>query len=193
MGHLWGTPVQTAGTLMTADDLLHSAYESGYELIEGRLVKMSPTGFAHGEIAQGFSFAIQAFVKPRKLGAVVAAETGFVVSQPGQPDTVLAPDVAFVRASRLPPRESPERRKFLHLAPDLVVEVASPGQSTTELAAKAQFWLQAGVRLVWVAWPETATVDDWRSGVSMTTLTDADALDGYDVLPGFAHRVGSLF
>ncbi len=190
---LWGEPVASAQARMTADELLRdSRYESGYELIDGRLVKMAPTGFSHGQIAQEFSFAIQSWVKPRQLGTVVAAETGFVVSQPGQPDTVLAPDVAFVRADRLPPAGAPELKKYLRLAPDLVVEVASPNQSVAALAAKAQFWLDVGVRLVWVAWPESEQVDVWRAALPKQTLTRADTLDGHDVLPGFSYPLSQI-
>lgn len=179
---------------MTAEELWRDRrYATGYELIEERLVKMSPAGYLHGEIVQELSRVIGNFVKPRKLGTVAAAETGFVVSQPGQPDTVLAPDIAFVRADRLPPRNSPERKKYLRLAPDLVVEVVSPDQFGPEVTSKAQFWMQVGVRLLWVVWPDAQTIDVWRPNVTMHTLTSTDALDGYEVLPGFTQPVGELF
>jgi Uma2 family endonuclease len=194
MAILWGQLEPAAPPLMTADELFYDKrYQQGYELIEGRLVRMSPAGNLHGEIVQEFGRIIGNFVKPRKIGTVVAAETGFIVSKPGHPDTVLAPDVAFIRADRLPPRNSPERKKYLHLAPDLIVEVASPSEYHPEMDAKAQFWINAGVQLVWVAWPETQTVDVWQPGQQMHTLTADDMLDGYAVLPGFTQLICDLF
>ena len=154
---------------------------------------MAPTGGTHGEIAMEFGFILRQFVKEHRLGIVLAAETGFLVSQQDQPDTVLAPDVAFVQIGREPPKGSPEREKFWHLAPDLVVEVASPVQGKRVMATKAREWLTTGVRLVWVVWPKTQQVDVWRPQQPLLTLTSTDNVDGYDILPGFTHLVGKIF
>ncbi|MBF6589958.1 MAG: Uma2 family endonuclease [Ktedonobacterales bacterium] len=156
---------------------------------------MSPTGFRHGDIASELAFALQSYVKPRKLGKVPAAETGYIFSLPGQPDTVLAPDVSFVRADRVPASTDPSIMTFLRLAPDLAVEVASPDQYKPEMAAKARLYLAAGVRLVWLVWPASQTVDVWRPGTDapVATLTTTDALDGLEVVPGFTCPVVDLF
>jgi Uma2 family endonuclease len=194
MAILWGMPEPAAPALMTADELFGDPrFAHGYELIEGRLVKMSPGGNLHGEIAQAFGAILFMFVRQQRLGIVVGAETGFVIELPGRSETVLAPDAAFIRIDRVPPRNSAERRKYLRLAPDLVVEVVSPNDTRPEVEAKAQFWLDAGVRLLWVAWPDTQMVEVWRSGIATATLTSVDMLDGYDVLPGFTHLVGDCF
>lgn len=116
-------------------------------------------------------------------------------AEPAPADTILGADVAFVRAGRLPPEESPEWSSYLRLAPDLVAEIASPSQYRPDLAEKAQHWLRAGVRLVWVIRPERRQVDVWRAGQAApsTTLTSDDALDGLDVVPGFSSPLATLF
>jgi Uma2 family endonuclease len=191
----WGERVEGAGP-MTADELLAMGDAShGFELVNGVLVRMSPTGFQHGGITLDLGSALNAYVKPRKLGKVMAAETGFLLSHAGQPDTVLAPDVSFVHVDRLPAPTDPNITKFLPLAPDLVAEVASPDQYKPEMATKAQRYLEFGVHLVWIVWPGTKAVDVWRPGsdAPVSTLAIGDALDGQDVVPGFSYPLAELF
>jgi Uma2 family endonuclease len=140
--------------------------------------------------------AILAFVDARDLGAVTGADGEYDLTLPGdQYETVLGPDVAFVRADRVPPRDSAEYRRAWRLAPDLVVEVASPSQYRPEMAAKAQRYLAAGTRLIWVVWPKDRRVDVWRPGSAapVQSLSEDDALDGLDVLPGFTYPLTRLF
>lgn len=198
----WADIVEDAPP-MTADDLLDLSAKADaegdpcvYELVEGRLVRTMPADAQHGDIVMEIGFALQAFVKPRRLGRIYAAETGFIISGLGGPDTVLAADVAFVRMDRLPPRNSLEYVRYLRLAPDLVGEMPSPTQYRPEITAKVQSWLGGGVRLVWVAWPQARTVEVWRPDhpdAPMATLADGDSLDGLDVLPGFRYPIAQLF
>jgi Uma2 family endonuclease len=181
---------------LTADELLALPDDDKgrwrYELVEGRLVRMPGPGGEHGEITAILSWAVVSFVKAHRLGRVLAAETGFELG----PDTVRGADVAFVRADRLPARDSAEWKKYWQLAPDLVAEVASPSQGHDAMDAKARAWLVAGVRLVWVVWPARREVDVWRptdTSRPTITLTLSDALDGMDVLPGFTFPVADLF
>lgn len=165
-----------------------------YELVEGRLVRMSPPGGEHGALALDLGGPLRGYTKARNLG-VTLVEAGFLLSAPGHLETVLAPDVAFIRSERVPPRDSPEWRGFWRLAPDLVVEVASPGQSRPELAEKARRWLAFGTRLVWIVWPARHEVEVWRAdhGESVATLGLSDVLDGEDVVSGFSYPIASLF
>src|ERR1039457_1183338 len=103
---------------ITADELLHMGDIGRCELIYGELVMMSPAGFAHGEIALWIARFIADFVEEHDLGAVLAAETGYLVET--NPDLVRAPDASFVRKDRLPSRG---RKKFFAGVPDLAVEV----------------------------------------------------------------------
>lgn len=191
----WAERVPDRGP-MTADELLRLPADGWrYELVDGVLVRMPPPGFDHGELVMNIGGELRNFVRQRGLGTVTGAETGFLLSRTGQPDTVLAPDVAVTRADRIPPRGSPLRKKHLRLAPDLVAEVASPDQYRPEMIAKARVYLDAGVRLVWIAWPAAQAVDVWRPGsdAPVSTLSMGGALDGLDVLPGFSYPLAELF
>ena len=191
---LWGALLPDSGVL-TADDLLRRTSDGHhYELVEGRLLQMASAGGEHGVIVAEINAALHTFVKVRRLGVVTVAETGFLLSPVGTLDTVLAPDVAFVQAGRTPKRGTPGYAGYWRLAPDLVVEVASPSQSRPELRAKAETWVTAGVRLCWLIWPADQQAEVWRvGGTNATMLTSADALDGEDVVPGFSYPLGDLF
>lgn len=192
----WAEHVPGAGP-MTADELLALQDDDGWqhELVDGVLVRMPSPGYRHGRIVFRLAMALATYVTAHILGEVVAAETGFLLSRPGEPDTVLGPDIAFVRAEHVPSHNAPGIEKYLRLAPDLVVEVASPDQYKPEMAAKAKIYLVAGVRLVWVVRPAARTVDVWRPGsdAPVATLTTDDALDGLDVVPGFIYPLTDLF
>ena len=192
----WAEPVPDAKVPMTADELLRLPRDGWqYELVEGRLVKLPSVGPWHAHKASRLDTALTIFVDARQLGIVLVGEPGFTLSQPGQPDTVLAPDVAFVHRDRVPAEGSPEGSGFWRMAPDLAVEVVSPSQHHPEMAEKARTWLNAGVRLVWMVWPAAKQVEVWVQGHDepVATLDIGDALDGRDVLPGFSYPVASLF
>lgn len=130
-----------------------------------------------------------------RLGTVLSSETGFLLSQPGQPDTVLAPGVSFVRAEHVPAQGSLEWASYWRVAPDLLAEVVSPSQFRPEMAEKACLWLASGARLVWIVWPRARQVDVWLPGHDepIATLSVSDQLDGRDVLPGFTYPLADLF
>ena len=119
---------------------------------------------------------------------VVTAEAGFRIAH--DPDTVRAPDVAFVRAERIPPGGV---KGFFQGPPDIAVEVVSPNDRASEVMAKAQDWLQAGCPLVWVVDPETRTISVYRSRSEISVLNETDTLTGGDVLPGFSVAVAEIF
>ncbi|HVC82579.1 MAG TPA: Uma2 family endonuclease [Chloroflexota bacterium] len=101
-------------------------------------------------------------------------------------DTVLGADIAFVRAERLPLPPPRRGTSYRPLAPDLVVEIASPSQDQPEIGEKARLWLDRGVRQVWVVWPERRAIDIWTAGAAAPhTPRDAASLDGGDIVPGF--------
>lgn len=185
-GAPWAEPL-----LVTADELLRLPEDEWrYELVEGRLVRMSPTGGTHGRIVMALLRAVDRFVEERRLGEVFPAETGFRILPEGEADTVLAPDLAYVRAGREP---GPETEGYPDIAPDLVVEVASPSQGRVEMRAKARKWLNAGVRLVWIVLPEARTVEVWQDGGLASIVNVNASLSGQDVLPGFDLAVKDLF
>ena len=177
----------TVDQITTAEQLFQANLQH-CELIRGELIMMSPAGFDHGRFAVNVGSALANFVKARSLGSVVSAETGFRIAH--DPDTVRAPDVAFVRADRIPPGGV---KGFFQGAPDLAVEVVSPGDRPSEVMAKAQDWLQAGCPMVWVVDPETRNVSVYSSRKEVAILTAADTLTGGDVLPEFSILIAEVF
>ena len=177
----------TVDQIRTAEQLF-AANLQHCELIGGELVMMSPAGFDHGRFASRVVAALENHATRRGQGVVTTAEAGFQVAH--DPDTVRAPDAAFVRAERIPPGSV---KGFFQGAPDLAVEVISPSDRPNEVAAKVQDWLRAGCRLVWVVDPEKRTVTAHRSRNEVVVLTVADTLTGGDVLPEFAMPVAKIF
>ena len=181
---------------MTSDDLLNLPDDGWrYELVEGRLVRMPPSGYQASRIAGRLYAAVLAFVDAHGLGGVTPPDGGYDLGPAGQKDTTLAPDVAFVRAEHLPPHVVFDEEKTVPFAPDLAVEVASPNQYRPGMETKARRYLAAGTRVVWVMWPRRREVDVWRSGETgpAQTLRVGDLLMGGAVLPGFSYSVGDLF
>ena len=176
--------------LMTAGDLARLP-EDGcrYELVRGELRKMPPAGEEHGGVAMRIGWRLAQYVEENGLGKVYAAETGFLLES--DPDTVRAPDVAFVRQERL--LESGTVTGFRPGAPDLAVEVVSPGDTHSEVEVKAMEWLKAGCRIVLTLNPRNRTVTVYRSLNEISLLTEEDTLDLGEVLPGWAYPVRVLF
>lgn len=176
--------------LMTAEELLTLPDDGhSYELVKGELRMMTPAGFEHARIAGRIAVLIGQYANLHELGVILTAEPGFTLTR--DPDTVRAPDVAFVRTERIP-LES-EQKKFAELAPDLVVEVISPSDRMTELNAKIEEYLNAGVKLIWVIDPGTKSVTEHRPGAAPLNFAPSAELAGRDVLPGFRCKVSEFF
>jgi Uma2 family endonuclease len=173
---------------MTSEELAEQPLDNKRtELVRGRLVVREPAKAEHGRIAAQMLIDIGIYLREHPIGTVYAAETGFTLAR--SPDTVRAPDVAYIRADRTP-REPVIG--FDEIAPDLVVEVLSPGDRARMVRTKVAHWLQAGTLLVWVIDPRKRCAQVFRADGSAITLTGADTLDGENVLPGFAVSVASI-
>ena len=174
--------------LLSVEDVERLPSDLKWELVDGVLIEMPPANARHGGIAANVAFLLSSYVRPRRLGWV-SVEVGFIIRR--GPDAIRAPDVAFIRAERMPPTGPPER--FWEIAPDLVVEVISPDDRPGEIQAKVREWIEAGVPLVWLLYPRTRTVVVIRSLLDREELTAEDTIDGGDVLPGFSCPVADLF
>jgi Uma2 family endonuclease len=176
--------------LLTAEEVEQMPQRDAHvELVKGELVTMTPAGAEHGEYAGNIFAALHTFVRQHKLGTTYAAETGFILSR--NPDTVRAPDAAFVSSERA---SHPMRREgFFDGAPDLAVEVVSPTDIDEDVEEKVLEYLQAGTKLVWIIRPRTRTITAYRSLTNIRVLTQRDTLDGDDVLPGFRVPVQDIF
>jgi Uma2 family endonuclease len=182
--------MSTEVQLMTADELLALPDDDlCYELIKGELIRMPPPGHIHGLVTMRIASPLGQHVTANKLGIVYAAETGFLIHQ--NPDTVRAPDVAFLNQQRV--GTAGEVEGYWVGAPDLVVEVVSPSDSVGYVEDKVEQWIEAGSRLVWVVSPKLRTVTVYRSLTDVTTLTEKDTLDGDDVVRGFKLNVAEIF
>lgn len=150
---------------------------------------MSPASQKHGRLGMRVSGPLDRYVEEHRLGAVFAAETGFRLAS--SPDTILAPDVAFVRQERIAAIGDVEG--YWPGAPDLAVEVVSRHDLYTEVEEKVIDWLEAGARMVVVVNPRKRTVTVYRSLTSITILTERDTLDGGDVVPGWSLPIRDIF
>jgi len=177
-------------TLMTADELMRMPNDGHrHELVSGELKTMSPPGFEHGEVILALGELLRPFVRQHGLGRISGGDPSFLLAR--DPDTVLAPDVAFISKARL--AANAMKKGLWAGAPDLAVEVMSPNDTLRETDGKAKAWLRAGTSMVWVVNPARRTVSVYRSTTDVKTLAEDRDLDGQDVLPGFRCRVAELF
>lgn len=175
-------------TIITAEELFQMGDIGPCELVQGELMRLPYNGFEHGAVAAGISAVLGNFVKTRKLGVVLAGATGFVLSR--NPDTVRAPDAAFVRTERIP---AGGQNKFFEGSPDLAVEVLSPDDRSSEVNAKIHDWLRTGCAQVWVVDPQNQTVTVYRSRGESAVFALEDTLAADDLLPGFSLPVAEIF
>ncbi len=174
--------------LLTADELLRlNLPDKRTELVRGVLVVREPAGYLHGRVAAKVAHLLMNYVEAKDLGCVFAAETGFKLTT--DPDTVRAPDAAFIRRERL---LDPPPRGYAEQAPDLVVEVLSPDDRPGEVLAKVADWLSGGTKLVWVVDPQHRCARVYRDDGSESLLAEGVALDGEDVLPGFTCQLAAI-
>lgn len=172
----------------TAEELLDLPDDGWrYELVRGELLRMTPASYEHAKVTITIGAVLAEFVRARDLGDILGGDPGFTLAR--NPDTVRAPDVAFVAADRRP-ADGPG---FPDLAPDLAVEVVSPNDRAGEIAEKVQEWLDAGCRAVWVAHPKLKRLVVHHPDGTARMLGPEDELDGGDVLPGFRVTVAELF
>jgi len=181
-------PSMPPAALLTAEDLLHVRMPNKQvELVRGLLVVREPPGYRHGEVTARLTKALMDFTDAHDVGRVLAGDAGFTLAT--NPDTVRGPDVAFIRRERLP---HPSPSGYAPFAPDLVIEVLSPGDRPGDTLAKVADWLSAGTRLVWVVDPERRLARVYRADGSETDVTTDGALDGEDVLPGFSGALAAI-
>jgi Uma2 family endonuclease len=174
---------------LTAEDLLQLADDGlRHELIKGELTSMPPSGSEHGYETIWIGQALFTYILDHDLGFPFGAEAGFIIGR--DPDTVRAPDFAFVRKDRVPGGRLP--KGFFPGAPDLAVEVLSPSDRAVEVEDKIQEWLDAGTRQVWVVNLHRRTLTVHRRDQPAQVLRADDTLDGGDVLPDFRAKIAQL-
>ncbi len=177
--------------LMTAEELIMLPRgKMCYELVKGELIEMSPAGHKHGRIVVNLAAAPGVFSSKLTTSAPPTGRRP-ASSSPANPDTVRAPDVAFVSREQIERVGDPEG--YWPGAPDLAVEILSPGDRVPAVEQKVEEYLEAGARLVWVVSQKLRNVTVYRSLTDIEVLTEKDTLDGEDVVPGFRLAVRELF
>lgn len=174
----------------TAEQLLHMPDDSlRRELVRGELREMSPAGARHGRVAATVAALLARHVRQADIGVTFGAKTGFVLAR--DPDTVRAPDAAFVSRQRA--EAVGDTAAFWPGAPDLAVEVISPQDSFHEVQAKALDWIESGCIAVLVLDPGKRTATIYRAGGQAHIHSESDTVDLSDAVPRFSVRVAELF
>ena len=176
----------TETKLVTGDELFEMGDIGPAELIDGRVVPMSPTGGRHGRIELRLGRQLDDYVTNLGNAWVVLGEVGIYIRR--QPDRVRAADVAVFNKQTLP--EVPEG--YLPVAPDLAVEIVSPTDRWADLRQKVQDYFSIGVTRVWVVEPDNQAVLVFRSATEFTTLGLGDTLRGEGLLAGFEVPVATV-
>jgi len=176
----------TTRRIATEKDLLVMPKDGQkYELVDGQ-IRVSPAGDRHSVVALRLGSRLLAFATQHRLGHICGADAGFRL--PG--GNIRSPDASFIASGRFRDDKVPD--DFGSVAPDLAVEVLSPGDRPRYVLDKVGEYLEAGVRLVWIIDPRKARAVVYRSLSDVRKLGSEDALDGEDVLPGFRCTLGEI-
>jgi Uma2 family endonuclease len=180
---------QLVTTLMTADEFAQLADDGmRHELVAGEVMAKMPPGGIHGAIAGRLVRRLLDWIDAG-AGSSAGVEAGFILAH--DPDTVRAPDVAYVTSARIPSGGVPEG--FWSLAPDLAVEIVSPSETADEVRDKIREYLQAGTSVVWVVYPRNHEVLAYTPDGRARTFGPSDTLEDAAMLPGFSCPVAALF
>src|SRR5438132_9356435 len=177
-------------TRYTPEDLLSMPDSDRYELVAGNLVERNMSMLS-SYIAGVIHALLLAFCIPNRLGWVFPEGTSYQCFR-DDPNKVRKPDTSFICLGRLSPEQA-SAKGHAHLAPDLAVEVVSPNDLYYEVDTKAQEWIRAGVRLLWIINPDGRTVRIYRADGSDASRRAEDEISGEDVVPGFCCRVRQFF
>jgi Uma2 family endonuclease len=173
--------------LVTADELERLPRDDRrYELVDGRVIPMSPVNFQHGKVVLQLGFLLSRYLRSQPVGVVVT-EVGFRLAF--GPDTVRAPDIAFIRTDRIPANA----KVFFTGPPDVAIEVLSPDDRPADVRAKVDQYLARGVALVVVVDPNQRTVTTSRLTTPTATVHADEVLDLSDVIAGFRCPLREIF
>ena len=182
--HMTAQPLETATKLITGDELLAMGDIGRCELIDGVIVRMSPTGGVHGFLESRLSLKLGGFIEEMKIGLCMVGEVGIYIRH--DPDRVRGADLAFWSNAKLP--DGPPSG-FIEVAPDLIVEILSPTDRWAEMRQKIDDYFSIAVGELWIIGPEDEAVFVYRSATRRTALHRGDTLVG----AGFTLPVDELF
>lgn len=178
----------TGTNLVTAEELYAMGPDARFELLEGVLVEYPFHSGLHGAATGRLVASMGLFLRVGHRGELLTGQVGCILQR--NPDTVLAPDLVFVRGDRL--GDQPEDG-FLLVVPDLVAEVLDPWDSETWIEQKRRIYLDAGVERVWIVDPGRRELTTYDRLHPMARYGLDDNVPSGDLLPGFELRIGDLF
>lgn len=155
----------------------------------GEVLIMPPTGGETSNRNSELTYQIQAWSRQNNLGKSFDSNGGFTLPN----GAIRAPDAAWIKLERWEALSQQQRRKFLPLCPDFVVELLSPTDSLPQLQAKMQEYIANGARLGWLIDTDTRRVEIYRPNRNVEILENPLALSGEDVLPGFVLDLSAIF
>ena len=165
--------------------------EPSCELIEGKLVELSPAHKRHGVIQNRFARRLGRYFDAHPdLGDVWVGGTGFVVGDAS--DTVCIPDAAVLTPKQAAYGEADEAPEYMPLVPLIPVEITSPSNTEAQIAKKLSLYLAAGAREVWWVRPTQRTVTNHRPDGVIDVLSVGDALT-CDAFPDFRLELSDLY
>ena len=159
-----------------------------YELVDGELELMSPAHIDHGQVCAKIIIYLGSHVLTKRLGFIAEGQTGFWMAN----GNLRSPDVSFISHStnaklqRLP-------TGFFKGAPDLAIEVVSPGDRPKQVTEKIADYFSSGSKLVWVIYPKNRSARIFRKPGESQLIGENETLKGEDVVPGFSLRLSELF
>jgi Uma2 family endonuclease len=177
-----------SSVLLTADEFQLMPDEEAVrtELDEGQVIGRPLLGFDNACLISEIGYFLYGHVKPNRLGKIYGTNTGFQLTD----DTVRAPDLSFVRASR---RDSIRSKGFAKGAPDLAVEIISPSDSIRQLMRKVKQYFAAGTHTVWIVYPDEQEVQVLEATGTDRWLKGDDPIEAPELLPGFSVPISQFF
>ena len=155
---------------------------------KGELVIVALTGGDTGRRNIKLSARLENWSEVSKLGVAFDSSTGFRLPS----GAIRSPDAAWVSEPRWQALSAEQRRKYVPLCPDFVVELRSPSDEIEDIQAKMREYLDSGVQLGWLLDPETQRVEIYRPDRPVEVLHNPTTLLGDPVLPGLVLNLAGI-
>ena len=179
---------ENEGKLLTASELYAMGNMPGVELIRGKLRKMSPTGYQHGEVESNITTSLSIFLRTHNLGKIMSGEVGIFIRR--GPDSIRAADVLFISHRQL---QQVQSASYLDVAPELIIEVLSPNDNWSEMMEKLEDYFSIGVKQVWLADPRRKILQIFGSLTESVLLHEGESLPEIAFLPGFKLDLSEIY
>jgi Uma2 family endonuclease len=177
-----------AKTLLSLEEYMALPEDGNkYELDQGELVVMPMPKSDHSLIIQYINHRLSVYVLDKSIGWVFS-EAAYLLK--GEPESIARqPDVSFLSLSRV---KATPRGEYFAGAPELAVEVVSPGNQAEELDIKVNQYLAYGSKEVWVVYPKTRSILIHQPGGRVRKLIAEDTITS-DLFPAWSARVADFF